>query len=557
MPAAYRHHILLTGLFLGMFFTSLDQTIVGTAMPRIIGELGGLSIMTWATTAYILSSITVVPIAGKFADLFGRRIIYVSGMFIFMLGSALCGTSSDMAHLILFRGLQGFGGGMIMPMSMIIVGDIFPPEKRGKWQGIMGAIFGLSSIIGPSVGGWIVDNSTWRWVFYINLPIGLLATAALFVGLHGEKILKKDVSIDYQGSLTLIGCTISVLLGLNLGGKEFAWHSWQIMGLLITSLIFLIIFLMIERRVKEPVLNLNLFRNRIFAVSNIIGFLMGLGMFGAIMFLPLFLQGVIGVSATSSGSTMIPMMLAMVFSSIIGGQIITRVSFRSLFASGMSLMAIGFYYLTTMNVNTPISTAILFVIILGLGIGLIMPTVTIAVQSAFPKSQRGVATSATQFFRSIGGALGMSTLGVILNHHSISLMQQEFFPKIKSISETNSSPVAKIIETAHTDPQSLYNMLLSPEALSKIPVNIQKIVLPPLKETLADSLHIVFFIAMWVALLGVVVSLFLGSKKIEKKAQEPTLEQCCKELMAEGICVEGELLPESQPDLLNNNKEKP
>ncbi|MDF2929181.1 MAG: drug resistance transporter, EmrB/QacA subfamily, partial [Anaerospora sp.] len=461
MQLEARRNILLTGLFLGLFFASLDQTVVGTAMPRIIGDLGGLSIMAWVTTAYMLTSTTVVPIAGKLADLFGRRIIYVIGITVFMIGSALCGTSSNMTELIVYRALQGIGGGIMMPMSMTIVGDIFPPEERGKWQGLMGGIFGLSSVVGPTIGGYIVDNSSWQWVFYINLPVGFLAAVAIFAGLKGEKALVEKVVIDYAGAAALIISTVSLLLGLNLGGTDYPWLSWQIIGLLLLAVITGILFIVAEKRADEPILSLDLFKNRTFTVTNIVGFLMGLGMFGSLMFLPLFLQGVIGVSATSSGNTMLPMMFAMIGASTLGGWLVTKVSFRSLFVSGMSLMAIGFYLLSTMTVATSQLLAIVYIILIGLGMGLIMPTVTIAVQSAFGPRQRGVATSATQFFRSIGGTLGITLLGVVFNYRSIALMEQEFFPLVASRPDLQSGPLGSMLAEAHSNPQSLFNILLS------------------------------------------------------------------------------------------------
>ena len=428
-----RRNILLVGLFLGMFFSALDQTVVGTAMPRIIGELGGLSILAWVTTAYLLTSTTVVPIAGKLADLYGRRILYVGGLFIFMLGSALCGTSTNMTELIIYRGLQGMGGGIMMPMAMTVIGDIFPPDKLGKWQGIMGAMFGLSSVIGPSVGGWLVDFSSWRWVFYINLPFGILAAACIFFGLQHEKRYKDQVVIDYAGVITLVIGVVTLLLGLSLGGKDFPWGSWQIIGLLSTALVFLLTFVIVEKKAAEPILSLDLFKNRVFTTINIVGFLMGLGMFGAIIFLPLFLQGVVGISATKSGNSMIPMMFALMATSIIGGRMITKTGIRPLLITGMSLMALSFYLLSTMTVDTTRLTAISYIIFLGLGMGLVMPTLTIAVQYAFPPQQLGVATSSNLFFRSIGGTLGVTILGVVLNHQSISLLHQKFFPTVKSI----------------------------------------------------------------------------------------------------------------------------
>lgn len=560
METHYRRNTLLVGLFLGMFFASLDQTVVGTAMPRIIGDLGGLSIMTWVTISYMLSSTTVVPIAGKLADLFGRRIVYVTGIIVFMLGSALCGISQNMTQLILFRGLQGLGGGIMMPMAMTIVGDIFPPETRGKWQGAMGALFGLSSVVGPTIGGWLVDNSSWHWVFFVNLPIGILATVTIFLGLQGEKRLKDKVVIDYIGAVTLVAGTVCLLLGLNLGGKDYPWASWQIISLFGVAAVLLVSFVYVERRAEEPILSLDLFQNRVFTIANIIGFLMGLGMFGSIMFLPLFLQGVVGVSATSSGNTMIPMMMALVAASIIGGQLITRVTFRSMLLAGMVLVTVGFYLLSTMNVHTRQLSAILNIIVLGFGMGLIMPTVTIAVQNAFPPELRGVATSSTQFFRSIGGTLGMTILGVVMNHQSSAILEKNFFPLIRGIPALQVGPFGAMVAKAHTNPQNLFNMLLSPEVMNRIPASLRTVLFPPLKTALADSLHTVFLAATLIAVLGIFISLLMGKARIEKKDRQdeqagaetiPSMERAGRELLAEGVGFKMEIAAELVPDLLS------
>lgn len=556
-PMETKRKLLLVGLFLGLFFAALDQTVVGTAMPRIIGELGGLSIMTWVTTAYMLSSTTIVPIAGKLADLYGRRIIYVTGITVFMIGSALCGISSSMTQLILFRGLQGIGGGIMMPLSMTIVGDTFPGEERGKWQGFIGAMFGLSSVVGPTIGGWIVDNSSWQWVFYVNLPIGVVSAVAIYFGLQGEKRLVDKAVIDYAGAISLIVATVALLLGLNLGGTDYPWISAQILGLLGLSLLAWIIFARVENRAAEPILSLDLFKNRIFTITNIIGFLMGLGMFGAIMFLPLFLQGVIGVSATNSGNTMIPMMLSMVVTSIIAGRFISRFSFRSIFATGMFLMAVGFYLLSTMSVHATIVTATLYIVILGIGMGLIMPTVTLAVQSAFTAEKRGVATSATQFFRSIGGTLGMTVFGVVFNYHSKADMEQKFFPVINGVPMFQSGSLGAMVQKAHEDPQALFNILLSPATLEAIPLPVQQILLPPLKAVLADSLHLVFLVAMAIILVGMLISYFMGDAGLKKKVERPVAEESGLMLFAEGVVTEMEIAAELVPDLIEGRKPDP
>ncbi|HEY5584383.1 MAG TPA: DHA2 family efflux MFS transporter permease subunit [Ruminiclostridium sp.] len=546
-----KRNILIIGLFLGMFFSSLDQTIVGTSLPRIIGDLGGMDIFAWVTTAYMLSSTTIVPIAGKLSDIFGRRVVYISGIFIFMLGSTLCGLSHTMTQLIIFRALQGVGGGIMMPMAMIIIGDLFAPEKRGKWQGLMGALFGLSAIVGPTIGGWIVDNASWNWVFFVNLPVGLLAAVAISIGLHGEKRRNDKVIIDYKGAVTLVIAVITLLLGLNMGGSSYPWSSWEIIGLFVISLLFMLCFIRIERKAKEPILSLHFFENRVFTVSNIIGFLMGFGMFGSIMFLPLFLQAVIGISPTSSGNTIIPMMLGMVVTSIIGGQIITKVRFRTMFLSGMTFMSIGFFLLSTLTMDSSQGKAIFYTIFLGLGMGLIMQTVTVSVQNAFPAELRGVATSSTQFFRSIGGTLGTTILGVILNNRSIGLMKENFLPQATKLIQTIKEPEKLIkykglLTTAQADPQSLFNSLLSPDLVKAFPKELLNL----LKTVLANSLNTVFFVSGCVLVAGFIVSFFMGNARIIKRPHMPVYQEAGIEILTE----EANLFAQSEPDLIDRNK---
>jgi EmrB/QacA subfamily drug resistance transporter len=549
-----QHNILLSGLFFGLFFASLDQTVVGTAMPRIIGDLGGLSIMTWVTTAYMLTSTIVVPIAGKLADLYGRRVVYIFGIVIFLIGSVLCGTSYTMTQLIIYRGFQGIGGGIMMPLAMTIIGDIFPPEQRGKWQGIIGAVFGLSSIVGPTIGGWIVDYSSWHWVFLINLPIGILAACTIYIGLHGEKRLKDKVVIDYFGAVSLILATLCLLLGLNLGGTDYPWSSWQIIMLFGISFLAWLVFAFVEKNAREPLLSLELFENKVFVISNIIGFLMGLGMFGALIFTPLFWQGVIGASATQSGNMTLPMMFSNVLASVLGGRLANRASLRSIFGSGMACMALGFYLLSTMTLGTPLKAAVLYLIVLGFGMGLIMPTTTLAVQNAFPAERRGVATSATQFSRSIGSTLGMTILGVIFNNYSITVMNKDFFPKVAAFPQLQNGSIGVMLEKAHSDPHSLFNLLLSPEALGMIPEPLQQILLFPLKNALAESLQVVFLAAMFIALAGVGFSLLIGNIPIVKKSSNSQIEDVGVILFAEGGRVESELAAELVPDLVDGDK---
>ncbi|MDU4959098.1 MAG: MDR family MFS transporter [Sporomusaceae bacterium] len=545
MRPDYQRTVLLTGLFLALFFSSLDQTVVGTAMPRIIGELGGLSIMTWVTTAYMLTSTTIVPIAGKLADIYGRRRIYIAGLVTFMLGSALCGTSASMLQLILYRALQGIGGGIMMPLAMTVVGDVFPPEQRGKWQGLMGALFGLSAAVGPTLGGWIVDYASWQWVFYINLPIGLLATLTIYWGLQGEPLRPVPAAIDYAGAAALIAGTVSLLLGLNLGGA-YSWLSWPVLSLLAVSVISWVLFVRVERRAADPLLSLALFRNKVFAVTNVVGFLMGLGMFGSLMFLPLFFQGVLGISAAGSGNAMLPMLLAMMLTSVLAGRLAVRLRFRTIYIAGMALMAAAFFLMSGMTMATGSGTAVYYIVILGVGMGLIMPVLTIAVQSAFGAEQRGVATSAAQFFRSIGGTLGMTLLGVLFNAYSVTILQREFFPSLRQLP---AGAAAELLARGQDDPHSLFNVLLSPDTLRQIPPQWQEAMLPPLKASLADSLHIVFLAAMLVSLAGVLISLLLGDAGLDSKSGN-RLNEAGVVLLAENIAPAPELAAELVPDLL-------
>ncbi|KIL39871.1 MFS transporter [Gordoniibacillus kamchatkensis] len=509
--------LLIVGLMIAMLFGALDGTIVGTAMPRIVGELGGLGFMTWLTTAYMLSSTVVVPIAGKFADLLGRRAIYVTGLLVFIAGSALCGLSQNMTELILFRGLQGIGGGIMMPMAMIIIGDMFTGKQRAKWQGVFGALFGLSSIIGPQVGGWIVDALNWRWVFYINLPVGILATILIAMALPKHKKAAEKVKFDVPGIATLIVGVVSLLLALTFGGHDYAWGSWQIIGLFALSVVSLVGFVAFESKAAEPILPIRLFQNRTFTVINGIGFLMSIGMFGAIMFVPLFMQGIVGISASASGTVMTPMMITMIVTSIVGGQIVLRVGVRKQMAVGMIVMAAGFILLTTMGIDTSKLAATGYMMVIGLGMGLVMPLLTLALQESFPKSELGVVTSSSQFFRQIGGTFGMTILGAIMNHKSGAILTEQLVPMMKQMPAQAGGMAEQMTSMIHNNPQGLYSMLLSPESLAKMPQALTQQLVPVLKTALVDSLHSVFLFGLLFVVLGAVLSVFVGKIKISDR----------------------------------------
>ncbi|MEW5323139.1 MDR family MFS transporter [Geobacillus thermoleovorans] len=523
-PASTIRHrpLLIAGLIIAMLFAALDGTIVGTAMPRIVGELGGLGVMTWLTTAYMLTSTTVVPIAGKLADLLGRRLVYVSGLVIFMAGSALCGMANDMTELIIYRGIQGIGGGIMMPMAMVVIGDVFTGKERAKWQGVFGGLYGLASVLGPQIGGFIVDHLTWRWVFYINLPVGIVATVLIAMGLSKYKA-EGPVKFDLAGMATLTVGVVSLLLGLTFGGDRYPWGSWQIVSLFVAASVFFALFVWAEKRAEEPIIPLWLFRNRTFTLLNGIGFFMSVGMFGAIMFVPFFMQGIVGVSATQSGTIMTPMMITMIIGSILGGRLVYRIGVKTQLIAGMAIMAAAFGLLSMMDVDTSKWTATLYMIILGLGTGLVMPILTLALQESFPKSELGVVTSSSQFFRSIGGTFGMTVLGAIMNHRSSTLLDERLMPKLEALPEQAKGLVDRFADMIHTDPQGLYSVLLSPDAMAKIPAPLRDMFVPVLKQSLVDSLQAVFLFGLVFIAVGLL--LVFGLKRITLSDRTEAMKQ--------------------------------
>lgn len=499
---------------LGMLLAALDQTIISTAMPTIIGELGGFDKLTWMHTSYLLASTAIVPVVGKLSDIYGRRLWYLIGIAVFITGSILCGTAGTMIQLIAFRGLQGLGGGMLMPISQTIIGDLFPGVQRAKVQGFMAGTFGFASIMGPKLGGWIVDFWNWRWAFWINLPLGILAAVAVARGLK-ETRGQGPRSIDYWGSVTMTAGVSLMLLALVEGGHRYAWTSPQILGLFTASAVLLALFLWIESRATDPVIRLGLFKNRIFAVANAVVFLMGLGMFGSLLFIPLFMQGVIGVSASAAGSVLTPMMLGMIAASSVGGRLLYRIGYRAQLTAGMAIMAVGFFLMSTLDLTATLARATAYMIVTGLGLGLVMPTTLIAVQNSFPASQRGMVTSAVSFFRSIGGTLGVTVLGAVMNVKAGQEISARLAALASTLASSPSAPLAPSLEplrqSAARDPGALFGLLLKPELLAGVPEPIRPTLVNLLKESLAASLHTVFLAGLGLVLLGFAVSFFIGS----------------------------------------------
>jgi EmrB/QacA subfamily drug resistance transporter len=487
--------IVLSGLMLGMLLAALDQTIVATALPTIVSELGGINHLSWVVTAYLLASTSSTPLYGKISDLYGRKGVFQAAIVIFLVGSALSGLSRNMGELIGFRALQGLGAGGLMALAMAIIGDVVSPRERGKYQAYMGAVFAFASVAGPLLGGFFVDQLTWRWVFYINLPVGAVALVVTSVVLDLPFNSVRH-AIDFLGAGLLVGSVTAILLVTVWGGDQYAWLSPEIIGLAVAGLLLLGAFIARERRAPEPILPLKLFRDAVFSVGSALLFIQGVVMFGAIVFLPLYFQVVKGASATRSGLLLLPLMAGVLTSSISSGRLISRNGrYRIYPILGTALCTVGMFLFTRLDADSSLKESSVYMLVLGSGLGMTMQIPIMAIQNSVERRYLGIATSVANFFRSMGGSFGVAIFGAVLSNR-----------------------------LAHYLP-----LLLPPEALGRFDVKAlqaspaQVRALPPaiqngIVEAIARSLHTVFLTALPAAALAFVVALLLRERPLRKVA---------------------------------------
>jgi len=478
-------------LMLGMLLAALDSTIVSTALPTIVGDLHGASHLSWVVVAYLLASTVSTPLWGKLGDLHGRKIYFQAAIVIFLVGSMLCGLAHSMLALILFRAFQGLGGGGLMVGAQAVIADIVPPRDRGRYAGFFGATFGAATVLGPLLGGVIVEYWSWRWIFFVNLPFGIVALIVTAAALPKAGAREQHV-IDYAGIITLTISASALILFTSLGGTSFAWGSAKSLGLLTAGIVFAVLFMLIERRSSEPILAPHLFKNRVFGSGSAIGFVVGFAMFGAMTFLPLFLQDVRGVSPTMSGVRLLPMMVGLFGASIIAGQLVSKGwRYRPFPILGTTIMTLGLVLMSTVNESTSSLTMAIDMFVLGAGLGLVMQILVTAVQNAVDQSDLGAATAGANFFRSIGGSFGTAVFGA--------LYVNEFPHQIASGLKGYVGPFVKLTPSSFT-----------PSSLRRLPPGELTIVLHAISRTIQH----IYVVATPFGILAILLSLTLPEIKL-------------------------------------------
>ncbi len=489
--------LLMGGLMTGMLLAALDQTIVGTALPTIVGKLGGINHYSWVVTAYLLASTASTPLYGKISDLYGRRPVLLFAIGTFMVASLLAGLSQNMTELIIFRGLQGLGAGGLMTLAFTIISDVVAPRERGRYMGLFGAVFGLSSVAGPLVGGYFAQTD-WRWIFYINVPLAIVAVIVCNQVLRMVPHTRRDHKIDYLGAVLMVVSVVSLLLALSFGGGAgWAWSSARIVALFVTFVVFAVAFIVAESRAIEPILPLRLFRGRTFSTSNAATFILGFSMFGSIIFVPLYLQVVKGASPTKSGLLMLPMMVGIIATSVISGRAISRIGRYKWFpVAGTALMALGLLMFTRLEVNTPLWQAFIYMLVVGIGLGSAMQPLVLAVQNDVAMKDMGAGTAASTFFRSLGGAVGVAALGAVLSNKLTGLS-----------SGASGAPIS----------------INDPASIKKLPTAAQDAI----HRIFVDALHPIFMVAGLVTVLAVVLAIVLPDLELKgagPAAREPAGE---------------------------------
>lgn len=490
-------------LLLGMLLAALDQTIVSTALPTIVSDLGGLNHLSWVVTAYLLASTAATPLWGKLGDQYGRKKLFQTAIVIFLVGSALCGMAQNMPQLIAFRALQGLGGGGLMVLSMAIVGDLVPPRERGRYQGLFGAVFGATSVLGPLLGGLFTEHLSWRWVFYINLPVGVVALAVIATVLRIPSKATQHV-IDYLGTFLIAAVATCLVLVASLGGTTWGWGSPQIVGLAVLGVVLAFVFVAVEGKAAEPVLPLKLFRIRTFTLSAVISFIVGFAMFGAMTYLPTFLQIVQGVSPTMSGVHMLPMVFGLLLSSTASGQIVSRTGRWKVFpVVGTAVTTLGLLLLHQLDEGSSTAEMSSYFFVFGLGLGLVMQVLVLIVQNAVSYEDLGVATSGATFFRSIGASFGVAIFGTIFTNRVGDKLADAF--------QGTQLPSGISIDGLEADPRGIAEL---PAALR-----------PPALDAYASSITDVFLYAAPVALLGFVLAWFLKEDRLRGSVTAPDLTE--------------------------------
>jgi len=495
--------IVIAGLLLGILMASMDSTIVATAMGNIVGELGGLDQFVWVTSAYMVAEMAGMPIFGKLSDMYGRKRFFIFGILVFMAGSALCGTANSITELAIYRAIQGIGGGALVPIAFTIMFDAVPLQSRGKLGGLFGAVFGLSSIFGPLLGAYITDHIAWEWIFYINLPLGVLAFA-MIAFFYKESHEHSKQPIDWIGAITLVGAVVCLMFAMELGGK-FGWDSPTILGLFAGFAVLAITFLITETKVEEPIISYSLFKNRLYAMSIVCALFSGAAFIVASVYIPIFVQGVLGGTATNSGHVLLPMMVGSVVTASVGGFLMTKLPYRNIMIPTLAVLIAGIALVATLNSESTRLIVTLYMVLVGLGIGASFSVLSNAAIHGLTARQRGTASSTLNFIRALGMTIGITTFGII--------QSQSFTGKLANFFSGGGNGAGGQMPEGldFKDPHSLLN----PEMRAKIPQEIVE----PIRTMLSSSIVYTFAWAIVPASLALIAAFFMGSKKLDASAE--------------------------------------